>query len=196
MTDPEGTGLLAENEAAEARADRVARLMDTTRPERADVIEQVSAVLARLYGAALPDEAREQTAIMMWRWMTDALDGVDPRRAQLYPRDEAEASYALQAALSLSPELTDAITASVGLRIEMQQHYVQAFAVLTNLDRCQHGRHSVDSCLSCPGGQSAGNPHMRPGAIVGYDYRGRVIAMPVSPADRVNPDKWISGSRP
>jgi hypothetical protein len=26
-----------------------------------------------------------------------------------------------------------------------------------DLDRCEHGRHSVDDCLSCPGGRSTGN---------------------------------------
>lgn len=26
-----------------------------------------------------------------------------------------------------------------------------------DLDRCVHGRHSIDPCFSCPGGQSAGN---------------------------------------
>lgn len=28
---------------------------------------------------------------------------------------------------------------------------------LDDLDRCVHGRHSVDPCYGCPGGQSAGN---------------------------------------
>lgn len=26
-----------------------------------------------------------------------------------------------------------------------------------DLDRCEHGRHSIDSCFDCPGGNSAGN---------------------------------------
>ena len=25
------------------------------------------------------------------------------------------------------------------------------------LDRCEHGRHSIDSCFDCPGGHSTGN---------------------------------------
>jgi hypothetical protein len=28
------------------------------------------------------------------------------------------------------------------------------------LDRCEHGRHSIDSCFDCPGGQSHGNPFL------------------------------------
>ena len=27
----------------------------------------------------------------------------------------------------------------------------------SDLDRCEHGRHSIDSCFDCPGGKSAGN---------------------------------------
>lgn len=26
-----------------------------------------------------------------------------------------------------------------------------------DLDRCEHGRHSIDSCFDCPGGRSSGN---------------------------------------
>jgi hypothetical protein len=29
-----------------------------------------------------------------------------------------------------------------------------------DLDRCEHGRHSIDSCFDCPGGQSHGNPFL------------------------------------
>lgn len=32
----------------------------------------------------------------------------------------------------------------------------------SDLDRCQHGRHSVDSCFDCPGGQSSGNLFLDP----------------------------------
>jgi hypothetical protein len=28
---------------------------------------------------------------------------------------------------------------------------------LNDLDRCEHGRHSVDHCFDCPGGHSTGN---------------------------------------
>jgi hypothetical protein len=33
----------------------------------------------------------------------------------------------------------------------------QPFWTSVDLDRCEHGRHSVDPCLSCPGGRSTGN---------------------------------------
>lgn len=64
--------------------------------------------------------------------------------------------------------------------------------ILTDLDRCPHGRHRIDSCLSCPGGQSLGNPHMRPGAVVGYDLGGEPYTAPWS--DR--PDPLCSTSEP
>jgi hypothetical protein len=51
--------------------------------------------------------------------------------------------------------------------------------ILTDLDRCEHGRHRIDSCVSCPGGISAGNPHMPdPGRPVGYDLRGEPYFVP------------------
>jgi hypothetical protein len=44
-----------------------------------------------------------------------------------------------------------------------------------DLDRCEHGRHSIDSCLMCPDGQSTGNLHLLrlwedPGSIVESPY--------------------------
>jgi hypothetical protein len=32
----------------------------------------------------------------------------------------------------------------------------------SDLDRCQHGRHSLDSCSDCPGGKSIGNEFLDP----------------------------------
>ena len=52
--------------------------------------------------------------------------------------------------------------------------------VLTDLDRCQHGRHEGDACGPADActGTSAGNPHLRPGAVIGYGLRGDRIVMP------------------
>lgn len=54
-----------------------------------------------------------------------------------------------------------------------------------DLDRCEHGRHSRDNCLGCPGGWSTGNLYLAwpftglksPGASVriGTDYGGNPI---------------------
>lgn len=50
--------------------------------------------------------------------------------------------------------------------------------ILTDLDRCVHGRHRIDHCFGCPDGRSAGNPHMRPGEVIGYDHGGRPYVAP------------------
>ncbi|MEU8469554.1 hypothetical protein AB0F30_16800 [Streptomyces sp. NPDC029006] len=50
-------------------------------------------------------------------------------------------------------------------------------ALVTDLDRCEHGRHAGDPCGSC-GTNSHGNPHMVVGDIVGYDVHGHYIVMP------------------
>jgi hypothetical protein len=53
-------------------------------------------------------------------------------------------------------------------------------ALVADLDRCQHGRHQGDACGPADActGTSAGNPHLRPGAVIGYGLRGGRIVMP------------------
>jgi hypothetical protein len=53
-------------------------------------------------------------------------------------------------------------------------------ALVADLDRCQHGRHQGDPCGPADAcmGTSAGNPHLRPGAVIGYGLRGDRIVMP------------------
>lgn len=66
--------------------------------------------------------------------------------------------------------------------------------ILTDLDRCMHGRHRADPCLSCPDGQSAGNPQLPPpGAVVGYDRAGRVYVVPPVGRSFADPDAWRVG---
>lgn len=65
-------------------------------------------------------------------------------------------------------------------------------AVLGELDRCEHGRHEGDECGDC-GGRSQGNPHMRPGIVIGYSLRRGNIVMP-SRADKHDPDAWYRGA--
>lgn len=52
--------------------------------------------------------------------------------------------------------------------------------ILMDLDRCQHGRHQGDACgpADACSGTSAGNPHLRPGDVIGYGLRGDLIVMP------------------
>jgi len=53
-------------------------------------------------------------------------------------------------------------------------------ALVADLDRCQHGRHQGDPCGPADActGTSAGNPHLRPGTVIGYGLRGDHIVMP------------------
>lgn len=53
-------------------------------------------------------------------------------------------------------------------------------ALAWDLDRCQHGRHQGDACGPADNcnGTSAGNPHLRPGAVIGYGMRRDPIVMP------------------
>lgn len=53
-------------------------------------------------------------------------------------------------------------------------------ALVSDLDRCEHGRHQGDPCGpagDCTG-TSAGNPHLPFGNVIGYGLRGDLIVMP------------------
>jgi hypothetical protein len=53
---------------------------------------------------------------------------------------------------------------------------------MSDLDRCEHGRHSIDPCLSCPGGWSTGNKHLTDGQRIGTNLYGEpILATPVRP---------------
>jgi len=61
--------------------------------------------------------------------------------------------------------------------------------LLADLDRCEHGRHAADPCISCPDGQSTGNRRLEPGQQVGNDLRGDGIYVP-HPNDKRDPAAW------
>jgi hypothetical protein len=47
---------------------------------------------------------------------------------------------------------------------------------MADLDRCVHGRHSIDDCLMCPGGWSWGNPYAgAKSGRVGTNYAGNPL---------------------
>lgn len=66
-------------------------------------------------------------------------------------------------------------------------------ALIDSLDRCQHGRHEVDPCVSCPGGRSTGNPLLPHGEVVGYTVHGIPISVPDKGACYQDPDSWLPG---
>jgi hypothetical protein len=48
-----------------------------------------------------------------------------------------------------------------------------------DLDRCEHGRHSLDPCFSCPEGQSTGNLFLQHGQRIGTNLGGEpILAVP------------------
>jgi len=63
--------------------------------------------------------------------------------------------------------------------------------ILSDLDRCQHGRHQGDACGPADDctGTSAGNPHLRPGEVIGYSLRRGAIVMP-DRDHKHDPDAW------
>lgn len=49
---------------------------------------------------------------------------------------------------------------------------------LSDLDRCEHGRHLADTCWGCPGGWSTGNLCLEPGTLIGHALSGVEIRVP------------------
>jgi hypothetical protein len=71
--------------------------------------------------------------------------------------------------------------------------YATLGKILSDLDRCIHGRHRKDSCFDCPDGYSAGNPQLPPsGAVVGYDRAGGAYVVPAVGRSFAEPDAWRS----
>lgn len=76
------------------------------------------------------------------------------------------------------------IDAAVGQELDrLTARLNQLRSVVSNLDRCPHGRHLGDACAGwrgpdrftggCQGGYSLGNPNAD--APIGYDVRGRLL---------------------
>lgn len=64
-------------------------------------------------------------------------------------------------------------------------------SLLLDLDRNEHGRHEGDADVGDPSGVSQGNPHLRPGQVIGYTIGGdqRPIVMP-DREHRHDPAAW------
>lgn len=63
--------------------------------------------------------------------------------------------------------------------------------ILSDLDRCRHGRHRREPCYGCPDGLSIGNPHIpQPGKVVGYDITGATYVMPGVGESCGDPESW------
>ena len=62
--------------------------------------------------------------------------------------------------------------------------------ILTDLDRCEHGRHSLDSCSQCSYLDSRGNTFLKSGQRIGTDLSGNAIVVPEN-TQFSNPSDWI-----
>lgn len=49
--------------------------------------------------------------------------------------------------------------------------------LVSDLDRCEHGRHEGDDCSGC-GGPSVGNPMLPAGTVLGHDLSGNAYIVP------------------
>lgn len=63
-------------------------------------------------------------------------------------------------------------------------------SVLSDLSRCEHGRHLGDVCSAC-GGASVGNKTLTPGMVIGHDISGRSITVPAK-AQFATADDWLA----
>lgn len=144
----------------------------------------------------LPPEIITGAVTSAWEWIEAHLEGSDPRIRQLMPRTEAEAVHAVTMATSYYPTVRADVLAGAGIVEERNKRAIKALALLSDLDRCQHGRHEADTCVSCPGGQSAGNEYGPPNVILGHDIYGHTIAVPADRVARLDPEKWHGEPKP
>ena len=62
--------------------------------------------------------------------------------------------------------------------------------ILSELHRCEHGRHEGDPCYSCEGGMSSGNLLLPPGTVIGHTLYGHEIVVP--PWEKhYDPKAWV-----
>ena len=64
-----------------------------------------------------------------------------------------------------------------------------ALRMVSDLDRCEHGRHQGDACYGC-GAESAGNVNVQEGETIGHDIGGREYRMPPV-GERHRPSAWL-----
>jgi hypothetical protein len=63
--------------------------------------------------------------------------------------------------------------------------------LISDLDRCEHGRHSTDSCFSCPDGKSTGNLELKPGSVIGHTLHGTYKIVVPEPEVMHDPAEWL-----
>lgn len=113
------------------------------------------------------------------------------RLDQLRPRTEAEAHESVRMALQYASS-RQVLTEAREVDEDLLERYRAAYRILSDLDRCEHGRHSIDRCLMCPGGQSTGNLCLPAfNQPIGHTVHGAPIVMPDDSMQRSDPRYWI-----
>ncbi|MFI6986076.1 hypothetical protein ACIBSV_46990 [Embleya sp. NPDC050154] len=126
------------------------------------------------------------------RELTKIGDALDWTERALTAQNEANAALHCSERVLYQPLTTAVINARASLAA-VAEHLADALEsgaaptgldsraqlaeVLTDLDRCEHGRHEDDVCGSC-GGTSHGNPHAAAGDVIGYGLGGDLIVRP------------------
>jgi hypothetical protein len=81
-----------------------------------------------------------------------------------------------------------------------------AHQLLSDLNRCPHGRHRGDACAGwrgpgpydggCAGGRSLGNPQIEPGQHIGYSIYGHRIVAPLDQESWGDAEAWYEPKAP
>ena len=130
--------------------------------------------------------AATQTHLHAQAQVTAALHCSDVRQTPLYSRVAGAITHIDHTLARIETKIGNG-TAPVPRRVNRQ-----LAEVLLDLDRCTHGRHSVENCFGCPTGQSVGNLLLPAGTVIGHGHRGvPIIVPPVE--DR---DDWTAWRRP
>lgn len=114
------------------------------------------------------------------------------RLEQMRPLTEAEAHAVVVMALRYQSVRRELVLAAQTDQ-QVLERYGAGYRLLLDLDRCEHGRHSVDRCLMCPEGQSTGNLNLPAfGKPIGHTVHGHPIVIPDDPMARTDPRNWVS----
>ncbi|WP_407563349.1 hypothetical protein [Streptomyces sp. 184] len=94
----------------------------------------------------------------------------------------AKVTAAIQGIEHALTRTEQAVTGPPGFRDEWAR-------LAADLDRCEHGHHEGDVCGDTCVTASRGNPHLRPGQVIGYGLRGDPIYMPTR-ENKHDPAAW------
>lgn len=83
----------------------------------------------------------------------------------------------------------EAVRARIERLVEENRKLMKWALMVSDLDRCEHGRHEGDTCFDCTGDVSVGNTLLPPGTVIGHDISGRPYTVPER-RKRHDPEEW------